>query len=338
MGAALRSVVVVLLLGVWVRGSSWTPLPGGQSAASEVDVDRNVRRHVDRDALMAVVRRLSGAEFEGRAAGTPGGISAGQFVARQFRRIGLSPVARPGFAHAFRLPPAGGGMGRTGPSRRGANIVGALDGAGPAERVIVVSAHYDHVGIVNGVLHPGADDNASGVAVLLAAAAHFARHAPRHRMLFVAFDAEELSLAGSRAFISAPPVPLDSIALNVNLDMVSRSHERELFAAGASHTPWLRPVLEDVRTRAPARLLFGHDRPDEAGGEDWTQDSDHRVFHEAGIPFVYFGVENHADYHRPGDTAEKIDPGFFGDVADTIVEALAALDRALTTAGRAMRP
>jgi hypothetical protein len=63
--------------------------------------------------------------------------------------------------------------------------------------------------------------------------------------------------------------------------------------------------------------------------EDWTDQSDHKIFHDAGIPFVYFGVEDHADYHRPTDTAERIDETFFGDVADLIVEAVIALDRGL---------
>jgi hypothetical protein len=333
----LRGAAAALLVVASVCGQSSNPLFAGQEAAQAVD--RRIGRHVDRSALMAVVRRLSGPEFEGRAAGTPGGISAGQFVVRQFRRIGLAPVGRAGFAHPVRLAQAGGGMGRmTGQGRQGANIVGAIDGARAGARVIVVSAHYDHVGRLNGVLHAGADDNASGVAVLLAAATHFARHPPRHRMLFVAFDGEEISLAGSGAFIAAPPVPVGSIVLNVNLDMVSRSTRRELFAAGTSHTPSLQPVLEDVGRRAPVRLLLGHDRQDDPGQNDWTRDSDHWSFHNAGIPFVYFGVENHPDYHRPGDTAEKIDAGFFGDVADTIVEAIVALDRALATAGSATRP
>jgi hypothetical protein len=275
---------------------------------------------VDRQALMEVVRRLSGAEFEGRAAGTPGGIRAGRFIAREFGRIGLSPVASTSFAHPFRLPGADG-----------ANIIGAVACGRPNAPILVVSAHYDHVGIVEGTLHPGADDNASGVAVLLGAAAHFVRHPPRHQIVFIAFDAEELSLAGSRAFISSPPVPLRRIALNVNLDMVSRSDRGEIFAAGTAHTPALRSVLAEVGRGAPVRLLLGHDRSDEAGREDWTQDSDHWPFHNAGIPFVYFGVEDHADYHGPGDTVEKIDVEFFGGVADTIVDAIAALDRTPVT-------
>ena len=275
---------------------------------------------------MEVVRRLSSREFQGRATGTPGGARTREFIAHQFRQVGLTPARHGTFVHPFRLPRAGRPGGRE--PVEGANVAGLIDGTASRRRVIVVSAHFDHVGLVNGRLFPGADDNASGVAVLLAAARHFAGHPPRHTMLFVAFDAEEHGLAGSRAFVADPPVPLDRVVLNVNFDMVSRSARRELFVAGTFHTPSLRPPLEDVRRRSGVRLTFGHDRPD-GPGEDWTEESDHRPFHDAGIPFVYFGVEDHADYHKPTDTADRIDPGFLGDVADTIIEALIALDRTL---------
>ena len=81
-------------------------------------------------------------------------------------------------------------------------------------------------------------------------------------------------------------------------------------------------MLEDVRSRARVQVLFGHDRPLYRGGgvDDWTRLSDHYVFHDAGVPFVYFGVEDHADYHTP-DTADKIDRRFYGDVVDMIIDA-----------------
>jgi Zn-dependent M28 family amino/carboxypeptidase len=120
-------------------------------------------------------------------------------------------------------------------------------------------------------------------------------------------------------------MPIGRMRLVVNLDMVARSKRHEIFAAGTSHHPTLRPVLDDVRRRAPVSLLFGHDRSED-GPDDWTHDSDHWPFHKAGVPFLYFGVEDHDDYHRPTDTAERIDVAFFGDVANTIVEALIALD------------
>jgi hypothetical protein len=280
---------------------------------------------VDRVVLMDVVRRLSSPEFEGRAAGTRGGARARAFIAGRFEVAGLKPLGKGGtFVRPVNVVVSPSTRTRMRLSRPdAANVVGLLKGRGRGAGVILVSAHYDHLGIVDGVLYPGADDNASGVAVLLAAAVHFTKHQPRHDFVFVAFDGEELDLAGSTAFVASPPIPIDRMRLVVNLDMVSRSARREIFAAGTTHHPSLRTVLDEVRRRASVRLVFGHDQP---GRDDWTQDSDHWPFHKAGVPFVYFGVEDHHDYHRPSDTADRIDAAFFGNVADTILEALIALD------------
>jgi Zn-dependent M28 family amino/carboxypeptidase len=128
--------------------------------------------------------------------------------------------------------------------------------------------------------------------------------------------------------VAKPPVPQDRIALNVNLDMVSRSDKREIYIAGTHHYPVLKKPLEEVAKDARIKVLFGHDKPGGPPSDDWTNQSDHGPFHAAKIPFVYFGVEDHADYHKPTDTADKINRAFFADAAETILDAVIALDRA----------
>jgi Zn-dependent M28 family amino/carboxypeptidase len=123
-------------------------------------------------------------------------------------------------------------------------------------------------------------------------------------------------------------VPLDAIVLDLNLDMVARTNG-VLWAAGAHHTPGLRNVLECVAAAAPLDLRLGHDAPDAAEGDDWTGASDHAPFHAAGIPFVYLGVEDHPDYHRPTDDFENIDAGEYMDALRTALLTLLTLDRAL---------
>jgi hypothetical protein len=109
--------------------------------------------------------------------------------------------------------------------------------------------------------------------------------------------------------------------------MVARGDKGELYAAGPHHWPATRPALETVAKRAPVKLSIGHDQPGARGNrDDWTSQSDHGVFHAAGIPFVYFGVEDHPDYHRPSDTADKINPAFFERAAQTILDAVMTLD------------
>ena len=273
-------------------------------------------RYVDRAELMRDLAVLASPDFEGRRTGTPGSLKARQWIVEQFRTIGLTPAGTAEYLQPFRFRDSAA-----------ANVLGRRAGREPRARLIVVTAHYDHLGVRNGVVYPGADDNASGVAALLAAARYVAANAPRHPLLFAALDGEELGQRGARALIDSGLIDRRGVAMAINLDMVSRSERRELYAAGTSFAPWLIPILQDVQTRAAVTILYGHDRPSPpAPLEDWTHQSDHGPFHDAGIAWVYFGVEDHPDYHQPTDTSGRVDAGFFGDAADAIVEALRAID------------
>ena len=308
--AAVAAGLMAALIFAFERGSA-----GHQTSPATT-------ARVDRAQLMRDLRWLADPARAGRATGTPGGIEARRWIADQFAALELIPAGSSGYFQPFSS------------TRRGvsaddaANVVGRRDAESSGRRALVVSAHYDHLGTVEGKLFPGADDNASGVAVLLAVARQLSKSAPIHPVYFAAFDAEERGLLGARAFLASPPVPRDRIALNVNLDMVSRSAGRDLWASGAYYNKWLIKLLDPVRKRSGVTLRYGHDRP-EQGEDDWTMQSDHGVFRRAGIPHIYFGVENHEDYHQPTDTPDRIDPGFFGDVADTIVDAVVTLDRAI---------
>ena len=316
-----------ILLGLVVAALSTAAFPGAQAPPPTT-----ISSYVNRGHLMRDVATLSSPAFEGRGPGTPGGLKARQWLVGEFRAAGLSAAGTDNFLQPFSLA-ARDTTSRPGnttgsPGTTTANVVGRIPGSGATPKLLLVTAHYDHLGLRNGVLYPGADDNASGVAALLAAARHFVRNPPRHPMMFVAFDAEEIGLRGARAFLSSRLVAPGEIGLVVNLDMVSRSSANDIFAAGTAHSPWLTPLLEEVQSHSAITIRLGHDRPGSAAGglEDWTHQSDHGVFHDAGVPFVYFGVEDHPDNHEPTDTLERINPRFFGDVADMIVEALRTFD------------
>jgi Zn-dependent M28 family amino/carboxypeptidase len=285
--------------------------------------------------LLSWVRSLASAEFEGRRSGTEGNRKARALIADRLGALRLLPLGdAPGtFIREFRLTARNAPPDTTTPltdENRGANIVALCRGTGAADGpAMVISAHYDHLGIRDGAMYPGADDNASGVATVLALAARCATKPWTHDAVFAFFDAEERGLQGAKAFVAAPPIPKARIALNVNLDMVSRNAQHELYVAGSAQHPELKPVLETVAAHAPVTLLFGHDHPLARAGAtyDWTMQSDHGAFQAQGIRFVYFGVEDHDDYHRPTDTPDKIEPAFFAAAADTILTAIDALDR-----------
>jgi hypothetical protein len=271
---------------------------------------------VDSVALLRDLSILSADSMEGRAPGTEGGRRAKAFLVRSLEAIGVAPLGDR-YRHPFDWP---GGAGE--------NVLGSIPGTDETGTVIVLTAHFDHEGVRNGRIFNGADDNASGVAAVLEVARRILVMPLRNTLVVALLDAEEEGLRGARAFVEEPPVPLERVALNVNLDMVSRTGGL-LWAAGAHHTPPLRPVLEAVAADAPVALRLGHDRPGAPEGDDWTSASDHGPFHAAGIPFVYFGVEDHPDYHRPTDDFERIDPGEYVDAVRTILSGIRALDAAL---------
>ncbi len=275
------------------------------------------------DEVMRHARILAADSMEGRLINTPGSAKARAYLLREFEAAGLQRVGAE-WGHPFQRLNL-----RDSSHTPGVNVVGVVRGRVRPEQYIVVTAHYDHVGVRNGEIFNGADDNASGTSALLAIAKRVAAAPLQHSVLFVAFDGEEGGLAGARAFVDAPPVPRAAILLNVNMDMVGRSERGELYVAGTWHTPRLRPLLEPVAARAPLRLLFGHDDPTGPRRDDWTSQSDHGAFHRAGIPFLYFGVEDHPDYHRPTDDAERLMPEFFAAAANTVHDALGALDAGL---------
>jgi hypothetical protein len=279
---------------------------------------------IDAAQLLEDVRALSADAMEGRKFGTPGGARARAYVARRFAEAGLKPF----FGTSFEQPVTHKKGAET---INGANVVGVVRGKASPERLVVVTAHYDHLGVRDGKIYNGADDNASGVATLLQMAAYFAKQQPAHSLVFAAVDAEEASgFAGSRALARSLIDGKQNVALNVNLDMVSHSDRGELYASGAHHYPSLKSRVEQVAARAPVKLLTGHDQPKQGDPNyDWTNQSDHLAFHEKKITFLYFGVEDHKDYHQHTDDFDSITPDFFVRAAETILDAVKTLDAEL---------
>lgn len=265
---------------------------------------------VSRENLITDIQTLSSIAFAGRKPGTDGHEKAKDYIIERFTKLGLQPF-EPDYTHAFPLNE----------NLTGHNIIGYIPGK--RQETIVLSAHYDHLGERQGQLYLGADDNASGVAGLLALAAYFSNHPPEHTLIFAAFDAEEMGLRGARYFVNHPPMPLKTIILNVNMDMISRNNRNELYASGTYHYPHLIPLIKSDNPYIA--LKTGHDVPG-TGPADWTTQSDHAAFHTKHIPFIYFGVEDHADYHTPGDTFENIQPDFFYQAVLTILDVLKKMD------------
>jgi Zn-dependent M28 family amino/carboxypeptidase len=275
------------------------------------------------DQLLEDVRVLSADDMQGRLIGTPGGAKARAYILDRFRQIGISPLAGTNLEEPFLAQ-------RDGKTVNGANVVGFLPGTAGSDRALLIMAHYDHLGVRDGEIYNGADDNASGVAAVLRLAASLRQKVPTHAIVVAAVDGEEQGFDGSRALVKEPRFKemLDKVVLVVNLDMLSRSERGELYVSGGYHFPFLTARLKAIANVASVKLLLGHDRP-EQGHDDWTDQSDHFAFQEIHRPWVYFGVEDHVDYHHPTDDFAKIPADFFHRSVATTELAVRAFDRDL---------
>jgi hypothetical protein len=209
---------------------------------------------------------------------------------------------------------------------RGHQPGGPHPGTGKSGKAMVVSAHYDHLGVRGGEIFNGADDNASGVAGLLAVAEAFKAHPPKHDVILAVVDAEEGGLRGAKAFVANPPVPLSSIVLDINFDMLSKNPRNELYASGTAPFPVLKPILVKLATQVPVTLLLGHDTDADGKQNNWSDQSDHYAFGEKGVPWIYFGVEDHPEYHKSTDDFATIPQDFFKRSIVTVIQASLALE------------
>ncbi len=280
---------------------------------------------VDSVGLMRDVSRLADDSMRGRLFGSADAIRARNYLAARFDEVGLATLGA-GRTHEFPVTGSRDGVSRAW------NVVGIVRGTETPDQYIVVTAHYDHVGVGRPVagdsIYNGADDNASGAAALVALARMMVASPPRHSVVFAAVDGEERGMWGSKHFVEAPTVPLDRILLNVNMDMIGRNVANELYAAGPGRYPALAPIVAATAVCAPVTLLMGHDTPAAGPGKDWTTQSDHAAFHRKGIPFVYFGEEDHPDYHRPGDSVDRLMPAFYVGAVRTVAAFIQRFDSA----------
>ncbi len=285
-------------------------------------VSANPQNHPQSQA-MNDLQVLSSEKMQGREPGTAGNRLAQEYIIERLTQLGLKPCKESFFAE-FNY------RDKRGETQVGKNIVACQLGKTNQAKAIVVSAHYDHLGARAGKIFFGADDNASGVAAVLAIAASMQgkTSAPEHTLVYAFFDGEEIGLLGSNAFVKNETFAKKNIAINLNFDMVARGDKNELYASGSYTNPWLKPLLRHLDGTQGIKLIFGHDCPEEGEG-DWTNQSDHYAFFQANIPHLYFGVEDHADYHKTSDRFEKINPKFFDGAIEILSKAVVVIDHAI---------
>lgn len=272
----------------------------------------------DSDALLERVKFLSLDSLEGRRTGEKGGLIARDYVVSQFKKYGIAPLL-----DEYTQPFSFEGR-RDKKTYKGANVLGLIKGTEHPEKYIVISAHYDHVGVNKGEIYNGADDDASGTSALFAFAEYFKNNPPKHSVVIAAFDAEELGLRGAAHFLDAKTLPKEQIAIDINIDMVGRNDNNELYVVGSNLYKQLQPAITDLDLPKDFKLFVGHDGLD--AKQNWVSSSDHGPFHKQKIPFLYFGVEDHKDYHQPTDDFESIQPEFYAKAVTVIISVFERID------------
>jgi hypothetical protein len=274
------------------------------------------------------IRYLSADRLSGRMTGSTGADSAAAYLARRFEQVGLQSAAGgwyQTFTVAKEAPVAQhahvGGL-------RARNVIGLLPGRDPVLRneTVIVGAHYDHLGLggfgsldpdSTGKVHNGADDNASGAAMLLRIAERLADSPPARTVLFIAFSGEELGLLGSAHYVRQPIYPLGGTLAMLNLDMVGRMRDKRLIVYGARTAKEFPALLDSLNWYAGFDL--------KVQGNDGYGPSDQSSFYAAGLPVLHLFTDLHEDYHRTTDDWEKINLDGFDRVTTFAVGLVTAL-------------
>ncbi len=280
-------LVPVLVVGLWLAAFATSTANDALFDAAQSITAEKLREHVD---------VLSDDSFEGREAGSRGGRAAAGYLVKRFQQAGSEPAGEGGsyfqtFGQGYR------------------NILGLLEGRDPKlkSEIILVGAHYDHVGYGNrsnsygptGYIHNGADDNASGAAGVLEVMQAFSRlpARPRRSILFVLWDGEEKGLLGSKHWVSRSTIPMARLKFAINMDMIGRLRPQGLEVYGTRTSFGLRRLVSENSQGIGVPLKFTWEMKD---------NSDHHTFFRRSVPVLMLHTGLHDDYHRPSDDAHKV--------------------------------
>jgi len=267
------------------------------AVAQEIET-KNLKKHV---------YFLASDKMKGRGTGSKQNLKAAKYIEKQFKSYKLKPLGENGYFQGFdakvrkvKVPDS---------IRPARNVIGFLDNH--ASKTIIIGAHYDHLGEGKqgsslakdsfGIIHNGADDNASGVAGLLELARVYSQNQVKEpvNFLFIAFAAEELGLVGSRYFLKHPTYDLNNVHWMLNMDMIGRlNKETGVSIIGFGTSPAFETIFKDINPQQFVKFYTGYEG---RGGSDQTS------FYEKDIPVLFFHTGGHPDYHKPTDDADKID-------------------------------
>ena len=286
-------------------------------------------KYVYTNQIKKDVTFLASDDLEGRQTGTKGEKKAANYISKRFEEIGLAKKGTNGFLQPFSFKP------KTNPHEEvkfdvngdgtitGNNVIGFLDNK--VENTVIIGAHYDHLGFGGEgslyrdsikTIHNGADDNASGIALMLNLAAKLKENNINNNYLFMAFSGEEMGLLGSNYFVKNPTIDTKKVSYMINMDMVGRlKKDTALAVYGTGTSPIFKQILKSQNKNF--KLIQQ---------ESGVGPSDHTSFYLADIPVLHFFTGQHEDYHKPGDDSEKLNYKGMETISNYIFSIISDLD------------
>ena len=271
---------------------------------------------------------LADDKLEGRQTGTPGELKAAEYIQNRFKDLGLLGKGTNGYYQEFTFKP------KTNPHEEvkftenadgtitGRNVVGFLDNK--AKNTVIIGAHFDHLGYGGDgslyrdsikAIHNGADDNASGVAVMLNLISKLKEKNTNNNYVFIAFSGEEMGLLGSNYYVKNPTIDTKTVSYMINMDMVGRLKDSALAVYGTGTSPIFKQTLKSHNNNF--KLIQQ---------ESGVGPSDHTSFYLADIPVLHFFTGQHSDYHKPSDDTATLNYGGMELVSDYIFNIVSDLN------------
>jgi len=282
----------------------------------------------NKESIKKDIEYLASEELEGRFPGTNGEDLAANYIAEKFEKFGLTKLTSSYFQDFnFTLPSSPHEEVKfneeTNSKIDAKNIIAFIDNN--KKNTVIIGAHYDHIGyggqysLDRGVneIHNGADDNASGTAMLISLAKQLKnRNDLKNNYLFIAFSAEELGLIGSRYFVNSEIFDSESINFMINLDMVGRlNEERELSIYGVGTSSIFKQVVNSLNNNFKLKII-----------NDGTGPSDHTSFYNKDIPVLFFNTGSHENYHRPSDDVDLINYEGISEISNYVIDIIDELE------------
>ena len=267
---------------------------------------------------------------KGRETGSEAEKQSANYLAERFKNMGLEPKGTDGYLQPFTFKPktnphgeASFTMNKEDSTITGLNVVAYIDNK--AENTIIIGAHYDHLGFGSegslyrgegAEIHNGADDNASGVAVMMNLAKRLKGKNTNNNYLFISFSGEEMGLLGSNYFVKNPTIDTKKVNYMINMDMVGRLKEdKSLAIYGVGTSPKFSQTL--FANNSDFKLIEK---------ESGVGPSDHTSFYLADMPVLHFFTGQHEDYHKPSDDAEKLNYEGMGAISNYLMDIITDLD------------